>query len=168
MSITSVVAVADLRGIEGNALSFAFEPGDRYPVQEVVHLYLHDQPFPSTEPTRVVPTFAGVTVSYGRELGGQSPPRVDPADHYLRELTLNADYHRGPDSWHVDGSGARVAVQVSVGLRDNSPPGIDSPPDDPFVAWLRLEALCIWTTQTALGEVPPPGHWPIHHPSGTG
>lgn len=166
MSISSVVAVADLRGVEGDTISFSFEPGDHYPVREVVHLYLRDQPFPQTEPTRVVPTFAGVTVSFGRELGGQLPPRVEPADHYFRELALDADYRRGPDSWHVDGNEARVALEISVGLRDNSPAGMDSPPDDPFVAWLRLEALCIWTTQTTLGPAPSPGHWPVPRPSG--
>ncbi|MGN6558560.1 MAG: hypothetical protein ACTHLH_11210, partial [Solirubrobacterales bacterium] len=134
MNITSVVAVADLQGID-EPPALVFEPGHPYPVQAVLHLRVHGQPFPQTEPTRVVPNFAGVTVSYGRELRDQSPPGFEPADHYFRELALNADYRPGPDSWHVEGDEARVALVVSIGLRDNSPAGMDSPPDDPFVAW---------------------------------
>jgi hypothetical protein len=36
----------------------------------------------------------------------------------------------------------------SAGVRDNTPPGEQSQPDDPFVAFLNVQAPCIWTTQT--------------------
>jgi hypothetical protein len=33
-------------------------------------------------------------------------------------------------------------------LRDNTPAGEDSQPDDPFVAEFKVQALCIWTEST--------------------
>jgi hypothetical protein len=143
-NITTAIAVADNASIEGDSFTLEFKPGASYPDSAKVHLKVHDQPFPLDPPTRVVPAILGVFLSFGHTAEGTQPPPIEPAEHALRELSFEADYV--PGSWHVEGSRADVEIFVSAGLRDNSPSG-DSPPDDPYVAYVRLQALCIWTTE---------------------
>lgn len=146
MAISTVVAVADDTTMEGGGVSLSFEPGDSYPIQVNHRLYVRDQPFPRTEPpTRVVPSIIAVQLSYGRFTEGQSPPAIEPDEHSFRELTFYADYTRG--SWQVNGTEGSVELGFSAGLRDNSPSGERAEPDDPFVAYLLVQALCIWTTE---------------------
>jgi hypothetical protein len=167
VAINSVLVVADNIGIDTSGIQLAFLPGDQYPVRGVVRLFVRGQPFPpptpafrlgwwstglSGPPTRVVPTISSVHLSYGRLGQGQAPAPIEPDEHWLRELTFNASYVR--ESWEVHGDEATVDIQIEAGLRDNTPPGEQSVPDDPFVVFMNVQALCIWTAQiTALSTI---------------
>jgi hypothetical protein len=147
MPISSVVVVADSLGIDTAGIQLAFTPGDPYPVEGRLRLYVHDQPLPQPQPpTRVVPAIQNVHLSYGRLGEGQQPPPLEPDEHWLRELSFNVSYVNG--SWQVSGNQAHVDVVVRAALRDNTPSGESSEPDDPFVAFVDVQALCIWTTRT--------------------
>lgn len=144
MTINSIVVVADNTGIDTVGVDLSFAPGNAYPAEATLRLYVRDQPFPRTgAPTRVVPAIQSVHLTYGHYGAGQIPPPLEPDEHWLRELSFSVWYRRG--SWRVTGNEATVDVGVSAGLRDNTPPGADSPPDDPFVAHVNVQALCIWT-----------------------
>jgi hypothetical protein len=145
MAISSVVAVADRSTIEGDSVDLAFVPGDTFPVSHNVALSVQGQPFPNQPPTRVVPAITSLMLGYGRLTDNQQPPSVIPEDHYLRMLSFDVGYVHS--SWQASGSTATLQVGVTVALRDNTPGG-DDPPDDPFVAILSVQAICIWTSTT--------------------
>jgi hypothetical protein len=146
VGITSVVAVADNIGFEGGGIQLAYTPGDAYPLSGRTRLFVRGQPFPAAAPTRVVVAVTSLWLSYGRFGEGSQPPPLEPDEHWLRELAFDAGYRQG--SWAVSGNEASIDVNVSFRLRDNTPGGEDSEPDDPFVAFLDAQALCIWTTKT--------------------
>jgi hypothetical protein len=146
MGITSVVAVADNIGIEGGGLDVVYTPGDPYPPSGQTRLFVRDQPFPHDPPNRVVVAVTSVCLSYGRFGEGSQPPPLEPDEHWLRELGFDAGYRQG--SWAVSGNEASIDVGVTCRLRDNTPGGEQSEPDDAFVAHVDLEGLCIWTTVT--------------------
>lgn len=147
MTFNSIVVVADDLGLDTVGIDLAFAPGDPYPIEGRVRLWVQDrQPFPLRPPTRVVPTITNVHLSYGRFGGGQTPAPLEPDEHWLRELSFGASYIAG--SWSAAANEATVDIRVSAGLRDNTPPGEHSPPDDPFVAHITVQALCIWTEAT--------------------
>jgi hypothetical protein len=143
MAVSSIVVVADNLGIDTVGIDLAFAPGNPYPVEGDVRLYVQGQPFPLRPPTSVVPAITNVHLSYGHFGEGQIPPPLEPDEHWLRELSFGAWYIAG--SWRAAGNEATVDIGVSAGLRDNSPPGEQSPPDDRFVASITVQALCIWT-----------------------
>jgi hypothetical protein len=159
MAISSVVLVADNAGIDTVGAELVFMPGGSYPATAEMALYVREQPVPSAvpglldritgaaagPPDRVVPAITDVRLTYGRLTRDSQPPRIEPADHWLRELSFSASYVR--DSWRVVDGVPRLLLAVSAGLRDNSPPG--DMPDDGFVAHLDAQALCIWTRQPA-------------------
>jgi hypothetical protein len=160
MAISSIVVVADSVGIDTQGIQVAFRPGDPYPVRGTVRLRVTGQPFPpprrrlvdlarlSGPPTRVVPSIVAVHLTYGRLGEGQAPAPLEPDERWLREMTFGASFVGG--SWRVNPADASVAtldVTVYAGLRDNTPPGEYSAPDDPFVAFFDVQALCIWTAE---------------------
>ena len=149
MAITSVVVVADDDTIEGGGVTFAFTPGDGYPIGGPHQLFVRNQPFPRPgPPTRVVPSIVAARFSYGHfDTGngiGQQPAPFETDEHSFREVSFSADYV--PGSWQVVGEQGSLQVNISGGLRDNTPSG-DAEPDDPFIAYLRVQAICIWTTE---------------------
>lgn len=149
MAINSIVVVADNTGDDTSVNDLSFTPGSRYPVEGTLRLTVQDQPFPRTDaPTRVVPAIQTVLFSYGHssEDPTEHTAAFVPDEHWLRELTFSATYVS--DSWRVAGNQATVDIRVSAGLRDNSPAGEHSPPDDPFAAHVEVRALCIWTEET--------------------
>lgn len=146
MGLSSVVVVADNIGIDTSGIQLPFTPGDTYPVGAAVQLTVRNQPFPPGPPTRVVPVITAVALTYGRFGVGQDPPPIEPEEHSLRELAFDAVYRAG--SWSASGNTATLDIAVSAALRDNSPSGEDSAPDDPFIASLEVRAICIWTTDT--------------------
>lgn len=157
MAINSIVVVAEDTdaSIGTPDISLSFARGSTYPVETTLRLTVRDQPFPEfVAPTRVVPAIQSVFLSYGRFDAGEPTSRAAsgdlvgfaPDEHWLRELTFSARYTDG--SWRVDRDGAAVDIVVSAGLRDNTPAGEASQPDDPFVAQFKVQALCIWTELT--------------------
>ncbi len=152
MAITSIVVVADDETIEGGGATLEFTPGNTYPVRANHPLYVRNQPFPASgEPTRVVSSIVSLWLSYGHYDHGngvaQQPPPFVPDEHWVREVTFSADYV--PGSWQVAGGQASLQVALSGGIRDNTPA---NGPDDAFVAYLRVQAICIWTTEVTLLE----------------
>lgn len=150
MAITSVVVVADDETVEGGGSTLEFTPGDPYPVGGTQQLRVRQQPFPRPgPPTRVVPSIVEVQLSYGhfQSSDGVQPAPFQADEHSFRELRFSADYV--PGSWQVVGDEGLLQVRISGGLRDNTPSG-DAEPDDPFIARLRVQAICIWTTEATL------------------
>jgi hypothetical protein len=156
MTISSVVAVAELPWQREaiNSIDLSFGPRDSYPAVRPVHLEIRDQPIPAGPPTRVVPAITGVWLSYGtssNRLNDAPDPAFEPAEHWLRELLFYAFFDRGDPmapNYRAVGDWASVTVGIGAGLRDNSPPGLDSEADDAFVAHVTVKALCIWTQET--------------------
>ncbi len=147
MAISSVVVVAEDMGTDTIGAELAFTPGQRYPVEQVLRLYVQGQPFPRIgSPNRVVPAIVRVQMSYGRYNERRVPPTLEPDEHWLRELAFDATFR--PGSWRVNGNQASVDITISAGLRDNTPPGQQSEPDDTYVAHIVVKALCIWTIET--------------------
>jgi hypothetical protein len=70
-----------------------------------------------------------------------------PDEHWVREVSFSADYV--PGSWHVAGGQGSLEVAISGGIRDNTPA---NGPDDAFVAYLRVQAICVWTTEVTVLE----------------
>jgi hypothetical protein len=151
MAITSIVVVADDQTVEGGGATLEFTPGGGYPVAANHPLSVKQQPFPHTEPTRVVPSIVAARFSYGQfkppDGVGQQPAPFEPEEHSFREVSFSADYVEG--SWQVIDNQGVLRVTISGGLRDNTPSG-DAEPDDPFIAYLRVQAICIWTTEITL------------------
>ena len=168
MSISSVVVVADNQGIDTTGVEFAFVPGGGYPAEAVMTLTVSRPPWPPQTPSLldrlrgaaygppdyVVPAITTVKISYGTFVEGTSPPPIDPAEHWIRELKFDAWYVR--DSWQIQHGIPQVTIGVTAGLRDNSPSGDE--PDDPFIAFMDAQALCIWTRESVgLGTILPRG-----------
>jgi hypothetical protein len=144
MALSSVVAVADNGGIDPQTGPFAFVPGDAYPPSKTIELAIRDQPFLRSAPTAIVPAVAGASVTFGTLEQGTQPEPIIPQEHSLRELFFDATYMLG--SWNGAGSTPTLRVNVSAGVRDNTPGG-DDPPDDPFVWFVAVRAICIWTQE---------------------
>ena len=157
MGINSVVVVADNAGIDSSGVEFAFQPGGRYPSAAQMTLYVQNSPVPPLNatiierltggtfgpPDRVVPAITDLQLTYGTLSSDSQPPRIEPAEHWVRELRFSAAYIR--NSWRIVDGTAQLQIEVTAGLRDNTPSGDE--PDDPFVAYMYVQALCIWTRQ---------------------